>query len=108
MLNSNDNPPIFEQEEYPASVVEYNALTSVGQTSGVITVHANDADGDDTVNGQVSYSITGGNSKGIFVVHEMVSTYVGMEILTFLLCFSRSHTLFQSLSLFLEKKSFIV
>ena len=61
VLNENDNSPIFTLNQYTASVTE-------GSTTGtpVVTIQADDADSGTL--GEVSYSITGGNSNNNFAI----------------------------------------
>ena len=61
VINENDNSPIFTMDRYTASVAE-------GSSTGtpVITVQADDADSG--ILGEVSYSITSGNSNNNFAI----------------------------------------
>ena len=61
VINKNDNSPIFTMDQYTASVAE-------GSSTGtpVITVQADDADAGTL--GEVSYSITSGNSNDNFAI----------------------------------------
>ena len=61
VTNENDNSPVFTMNRYTASVLE---SSSTG--TPVITVRADDADSG--VLGEVSYSITGGNSNNHFAI----------------------------------------
>ena len=61
VINENDNSPLFTMDRYTASVAE-------GSSTGtpVITVQADDADSG--ILGEVSYSITSGNSNNNFAI----------------------------------------
>lgn len=55
----NDNPPIFEQHNYHASIVENLQLNP---PAPILQVQAKDPDQD--INGAVHYSILSGNEGG--------------------------------------------
>ena len=63
VINENDNSPMFTTDPYRASVDEHSATDTP-----VVTVQADDADSG--VLGEVSYSITGGNSNNNFAINS--------------------------------------
>ena len=67
VINENDNAPVFTMDPYTTLVDE-------GSSEGaeVITVQADDADSD--VLGEVSYSITSGNSNNNFAINSTSGT----------------------------------
>lgn len=72
----NDNAPVFPQTTYSTSHLENNSNTLV-----VATLTAQDPD--DGPNGDIRYSITGGNSGGVFTI-DRVS--VGCSLTSLRLC----------------------
>ncbi|XP_045101942.1 protocadherin-like wing polarity protein stan isoform X7 [Portunus trituberculatus] len=64
VVDVNDNPPVFSEPSYRASVSE-----DAGVGASIIQVRANDADAG--LNGRVKYSFEGGNDgKGAFSIDE--------------------------------------
>ena len=64
VLNENDNSPIFTMDPYTTSVAEHS-----NTSTSVVTVEADDADSG--VLGEVTYSITSGNTGDIFTIDSM-------------------------------------
>ena len=64
VLNENDNSPIFTMDPYTASVAEHS-----NTSTSVVTIEANDADSG--VLGEVTYSITNGNTGDVFTIDSM-------------------------------------
>ena len=64
VLDENDNSPIFTMDPYTASVAEHS-----NTSTSVVTVEANDADSG--VLGEVTYSITNGNTGDVFTIDSM-------------------------------------
>ena len=63
VFDVNDNPPVFSQEVYTASVVEHALEGTV-----VMSVRATDAD-----SGQLDFSIVAGNIDNVFVIDQISS-----------------------------------
>lgn len=57
----NDNTPVFDRESYTASIPEHSANNTL-----VETVRATDADSG--LNGDIRYTLSGGNSQGYFTI----------------------------------------
>lgn len=76
VLEANDHGPIFQFEQYTASVAEYDALNGSNVAIGhpLRSVHATDLDmgaGMDETS-LIEYYITGGNDGNIFAVDRLV------------------------------------
>lgn len=73
VLDINDNPPVFEHREYTATVSED---VSVG--TQLLRVQA--ASRDTEANGEISYSIIGGNEHGLFSVDPRTGMAVLVDV----------------------------
>ena len=71
IIETNDFNPEFEFDRYDVTIDEYNAVAGTGGTQRTIgTVTATDNDTITTAAGQLEYSITGGNERGIFAITD--------------------------------------
>ena len=75
VLDVNDNPPIFDQAIYNTVL----PIDDLGQWS--FTVTATDADSEE--NGEIIYSITGGNEDGFFTINPNSGKICVEEAITF-------------------------
>ncbi|XP_071455526.1 cadherin-87A [Hetaerina americana] len=66
LLDTNDNPPVFNQHLYQASILENIPLTP---PTPIKQVQAQDAD--EGINSLVMYSIASGNDKGLFRIDPL-------------------------------------
>lgn len=67
VLDINDNPPVFQHREYTATAAE-------DVTPGVQLLRVQAASRDAEANGEISYSIIGGNEHGLFSVDPRTGT----------------------------------
>ncbi|XP_069056290.1 protocadherin Fat 1 isoform X2 [Pleurodeles waltl] len=76
VLDINDNPPVFEQREYAATVSEH---TAVG--TEVLQVYATSRDIED--NAQITYLIVSGNEHGKFSINSVTGALFIIESLDY-------------------------
>uniref|UniRef100_A0A8C5Q8M4 Cadherin domain-containing protein n=1 Tax=Leptobrachium leishanense TaxID=445787 RepID=A0A8C5Q8M4_9ANUR len=71
----NDSPPVFEKCQHVTSVLE-------GQVHNTFVIQVFAADADSGINGQIDYSIIGGNENSAFIIdprHGIISTNVILD-----------------------------
>ena len=84
VIDSNDFSPVFSQSRYTASISEFDEITGIpgiapGSTIGS-PVSATDADGTETLAGELEYAIASGHFLGTDQLFDIPLPNVGVQL----------------------------